>query len=201
MSQDPNDLLNGAVLPPLPPQRPIIHDPGILESDATDRDRAQFYASAVASQHVHTKAVYGELDEMRGAINLVGRAVYEVRDHLRGLPPMREKFASSNDIAKAAGTEIAQRIDAESRDPRTPSPPPPAKVAEISADVMRIAVDRVKAEQWDAREAERKAAEAQRVELVSANTTAKRNFWWATAAGGVTTALAIIAWLVEHFHK
>ena len=27
------------------------------------------------------------------------------------------------------------------------------------------------------------------------------NFWWATAAGGVTTALAIIAWLVEHFHK
>lgn len=141
-----------------------------------------------------------------------------------GLPPMRPRYASTHEEARAVSIEIAQRIDAETRNPSTPSPPPPETMVKISEDVLQMAMDRIKAANWDRLEAERKDREAERVEAerkaselaaqakaaeVSlsiarekaelAIRTAKRKAWIRFSLASGLALLSAVGWAIEHF--
>jgi hypothetical protein len=101
-------------------------------------------------------------------------------------PPPRPESDSSHDLAQHVSKEIAQRVEAEAKDPKTPAPDA-AKVAAISADVMAAAITKIKAQQWDDLQTER-AASAREL----------TKFKWTAAAGGFAALLTIIAWIIEH---
>ena len=113
------------------------------------------------------------------------------------VPPPRQRFKSSHDVAEAVGNAIAQNIEAESRNPMTPSPPPIEKVRELAVDAVQIAVDHLKAKQWDRLEAERKAADDDRL----AERRARRKAMWAAIGMGIVAVGSIIHALVEHYSR
>jgi hypothetical protein len=78
------------------------------------------------------------------------------------LPPMREESASSHDLAKHVSQEVAEKVAAEIHNKSTP-PPDKDKIAALSEEAIQVAVTRLKAQQWDAVEQQRKAAESDRL--------------------------------------
>jgi len=125
------------------------------------------------------------------------------------LPPMREKFASSNDIAAHIGEVAAKHIEAEQRNVSTP-PPDAAKIAQIIADPVKIAVDEIKAGWWDRLEKERKDAESERVRvelkakeqrdaLALDNERSRNKTKWAIALAAALALGTLIRELAEHY--
>jgi hypothetical protein len=110
------------------------------------------------------------------------------------VPLIRGETQSSADLAEHVGKQVAAKVEEEQKNPSTPVPDA-AKVAAISKDVMAAAIMQLKSEQWDRLEAERKANEEDR--RVKDREVAK--FKIAALTATVTTTLATIAYLIEHF--
>lgn len=103
------------------------------------------------------------------------------------LPPMRAPYDSAtSNLAEHGAIEIASKIDAEAKNPNTPSVPPPEKVAAISKDVLAAAIAQVKASQWDAQQLQEQE-----------KARAKRNAFWASVAAGVGTAGIVAREVIE----
>src|SRR5271166_4813943 len=98
-------------------------------------------------------------------------------DEVPPLPPMRPESESTNDLSKHASKEIAEKVAAELADPATPAPSA-EKVASITEDVMQAVITRLKAEQWDRLEQERKQAENDRIERLKANAKERTKAKW-----------------------
>lgn len=101
---DPSDL-NGPLLEVLPPHRPVIPEIPRLGPRSGWPELAAGYATVAAAFAQHVPAVYAELNEMRGAINLLG---------VHAMPAMRRSADSSHSMHGIA-SDIAQsaRIDAQ----------------------------------------------------------------------------------------
>jgi hypothetical protein len=109
------------------------------------------------------------------------------------LPPMRPELGSNHDLARAVGTTVAARIDAEARNPATP--PPDAKtMARIAESVVASAFTKVKADAWSRIESERGAAETDRLAY-------RRKLITVSVVTSITTLGAVVTALVEHFAK
>ena len=104
-------------------------------------------------------------------------------------PPPRPESDSSHDLAKHVSQEIIQRIEAEVQNPQTP-PPDSAKVAAIQETVMAAAITKIKAQQWDDLQTERKA-----------NARELTKFKYAAYGTSITTVITIAGWITEHFLK
>src|SRR5271166_577341 len=63
---------------------------------------------------------------------------------LASIPPTRPPGDSSHDLSKAAGAVVAERIDAEARNPTTPQPTPEV-IAKIAEDTFQTIITQVKA--------------------------------------------------------
>lgn len=142
----------------------------------------------VDAQEGRHQILVGRVDALEVAVGIV-------------LPPMRQRFESSHDVARVVGEQIANTIEADSRNPDTPSPPPLEKVKAISEDVVRVAVDRLKAEQWDKLENERKHAEEDRLALESITAQGRRSAKWKLVGMAIVSVGSAIGWIVEHFVK
>ena len=101
---DPSDL-NGPLLEVLPPHRPVIPEIPRLGPRSGWPELAAGYATVAAAFAQHVPAVYAELNEMRGAINLLG---------VHAMPAMR-RSADSSHSTHGIASDIAQsaRIDAQ----------------------------------------------------------------------------------------
>jgi|HubBroStandDraft_4_1064222.scaffolds.fasta_scaffold357669_1 hypothetical protein len=130
------------------------------------------------------------------------------------LPKMRAEMGSSTDLTKHASQEIGERVVAELKNKSTP-PPDVAKVAEISQDVMRVAVERVKSEQWDRLEIERmaiakkaeedrlaaaKASKAREDALLLLNGQQKIMTKWAAIAAIILMVIGVVREVVLRMH-
>jgi hypothetical protein len=122
------------------------------------------------------------------------------RAQLAGLPSMRVESPSSNDLSKHVSEEVAARVAAEVANPSTP-PPDAKKVGEITEDVMQAALAQIKSKWWDEREAERKAAETVRLELVEVNSKEKARATWKIAVACILAGISVATLLVEHLVK
>ena len=118
---------------------------------------------------------------------------------IEGLPPMRNRLTSVNthEIAVAGGVEIARRYEAEAGASGTPSIPPPAKVADIGEDVLKIAINQVKAKQYDDLLEERKAAATTQRRLAVSAKNSRLKFWIALGLAAIAVAERIIEHLVK----
>jgi hypothetical protein len=137
------------------------------------QEMASAYATIAAAYTSQLPLILEDLQELQviqvaHGVRLDRLEIWQA-DQLQGeqaLPPMRPRLSSTSDqaITKNASHEIGERVVAELKNTSTP-PPDVAKVAEISADIMQIAIDRVKAQELDKRDAAAAAAEAQRVAI------------------------------------
>lgn len=122
-------------------------------------------------------------------------------DTLHALPPMRAPLESTHEVVESVAGDVARAYEADVKSDSTPPTPSPKFVEKLVADRLAVEVLRMKAEKWDAVEAERKAAEAERVALAAQNARGKVRAKWALVLMGITTAGTIIAALVEHFSR
>jgi hypothetical protein len=157
-------------------------------------------------------SVQGQLSKFEEHLSET-RTILQQATKMPPLPPMRPESSSSHDLAKHVSAEIAEKVAAEIRNPSTP-PPDKEKVAAISVDMIQAAVNQVKtalkAENWDKLEAERKAAEADRLallkaaeadklELAKTNAREKLRMKWTAIGAVVTAAITTTVFIVEHF--
>lgn len=132
------------------------------------------------------------------------------------LPPMRPESDSSHDLAKHVSGEMAKAVIADKRLPSL-TPPMMEVLTEVSEPAVIIAIDRLKAKQWDEKlAAEKKAAEEKaafeqraaveasiqaeklRLEHV-AREAEKRRFRYTTAGSIILAVASLIAFVVEHW--
>jgi len=94
------------------------------------------------------------------------------------IPPMRQEAASSNAFADYVVSEADKRIEAEKENPLTPAPDA-EKVTTIRKEVMAAAIMQLKSEMYDR----------------------QQKLILRFVAACITTALAVGAFLIEHFFK
>jgi hypothetical protein len=113
----------GAILPALPPPRPLLREAPVLDGHATEKERTMGWASVASGYNLHLPCIYSELDEFRAAINLLGRTLYDIRDFLMppdGLPPMRKEMGTLTDIAVNTEAKVVREL--QHRVSQTPGP-------------------------------------------------------------------------------
>lgn len=110
-------------------------------------------------------------------------------DRPQTLPPMRERLASSADLAKAVGLDVAQAFEREQRNPSTP-PPNGTTVAAMVQEQVQVALIRIKA---DTLQKEKDARDELDQE--------KRRGRVKVAFAAIVGTIAVIVALVEHFAR
>lgn len=105
------------------------------------------------------------------------------------LPPMRAQLASTNDLAKAVGLDVAQAFERDQRNPSTP-PPTGTTVASMVEERVQIELLRIKASNLQKEKDDREALERE-----------KRASRRKIGVAAIVSGLAIIAALVEHFAR
>lgn len=208
--------------PELPREPPELEN---LAEGASPIELARGYASAYLAfaplwrRAVHAlEWLYGAMMGSKAQLEQLQIAVMAQR-----LPPMRAPMSSTHEVARTVGGDVAEAYAAEQRNPSTPPVVPPDKIKALVEERVAIEIARLKAAEWDRIEAERKAAEsdrlaiekqaeserrdleraaaAQRIALAAENARQRANWKWATLSACVTTALGVGAFLVEHCGK
>lgn len=138
------------------------------------QEQSAAYATIAAGYNSEIPAIRGDVAELQVLTEAhgvrIGRLEIWREDALSTppLPPMRAELGSSNDLTKHASGEIADKVTAVISDTTTPGPDR-EQVQAISEDVLRVAIARVKQEEnsrkWEELEAERKAAEQDRMAM------------------------------------
>jgi hypothetical protein len=185
--------------------RPLPEGASIEQILHALQEMASAYATIASGYTFHLPLLATEVDEIRAEVLVLGSDLRRLTSRFdkfappaSSLPPMRPPTESTHDLAKMLGHEVAQRIDAEARDPTTP--PPSAETIEgIVSERVAIELIRIKASNWERIEKERNDAELDRVELAKLNARERLRVRWAAIAGATTTVLALAAWIVEHF--
>jgi hypothetical protein len=123
----------------------------------------------------------------------------EEHDRAHALPLMRQQSASSHDLAKALGGEVAEAYEADLRYPRTPDVPSPQSLAALIENRAQQLLEKRDAAKWRQVEHERNVAENTRIELEAINKKSRARALWTAVIGGISTTTAAIAWALEHF--
>ena len=205
--------------PPRPPSRRDIVGPE--EEDVTNlTDRQIILRSYDAVLHLKA-GIRLELTLLDQRIGALERHVFLTHPETIPLPPMRPKLDSSLDArVDAVSSNIAEKYDKDLKDQSTP-PPDKARMQAMVAEGVRIEMMRIKAENWERIETERKAAETERLAvekkaqddarelkrkadeqalaLQADAVTSRRRFWYAVGLGIFTTLGTTVAFLVEHY--
>lgn len=215
------DLNGNGGWPELPKEPPTLEE---LPDDATPIELARAYAQGfVAFAPLWRKSVHA-LEFLFGLGMGTKAALERLEDTVASLaiplPTMRPQLGSSHDLAKAVGSEVAERFEREARNPSTPAPDA-KKLAELAEEPVAIAIAKIKAEWWDRLEAERKAAETERLATLAAeqkkreelaaaearrrealelvNTTERVRAKWSARIAVLTAMLGALAWALEHY--
>src|ERR1700722_3045985 len=194
----------GAILPALPPPRPLLREAPVLDAQSTERERTMGWASVASGYNLHLPCIYTELDEFRAAINLLGRTIYDIRDFLMppdGVPPMRKEMATLTDIA--VNTEAKVVRERQHRVSQTPGPNVEMEPEEFGRLVRNILDEDAKAREEAKRLradqdelAARRQADIDRAKAKERAKQARVDKWWKWIAS-VSASLFVlfVAWL------
>ena len=176
--------------PDLPPVPPPIEE---LPPNPT--------ASQVLRVLGSTLLMFGQLwPRTVQALEYLRSGLMRVEAAQQSMPPMREPLASSNDLAKAIGHDVAQEFEREQRNPSTP-PPNGATVAEIVRERVQHELLKVKADALQKAEEQRQADEQEKRALAAINAKARTKAFWTAVTAAITTVAAVIYALAEHFSR
>jgi hypothetical protein len=194
--------------------------PALTREVSDLRSELQFHVGAIANRTAAAKtkakaellgrdaAIGMRLDELEHhsvAPPPMARPPTSPRAWAPALPPMRARTDSSLELAHHLGEMAGDEFTRDSADHSTP-PPDGARVAALVTEGVAIAIARLKAAQWDRLEAERKAAEDERVaaakeaealrlELLAQNGRERVRVKWVAVAGAASTFLTLVGLL------
>ncbi|MFI5299723.1 MAG: hypothetical protein ACHREM_16680 [Polyangiales bacterium] len=187
-NDEKHEYMNGNVLPALPPDRPMLHEPERLGPHAGWPELSAAYATVSLQQVPHFKGIYDQLDSHHGAINHLGRLQFEhgriqvehgekldrilvlLNDEAsayKHLPPMRDRRQSNIEIVEDITPKIAERL--ERRASETPGP----GVGDSPQEVTSIVKELLEAELAARSERDRRAHEQAELERYRAEEAAR----------------------------
>lgn len=115
-------------------------------------------------------------------------------------PPMREQLASSADLAKAVGHDVAQAYEREQRNPSTP-PPTGTTVAQMVEERVQVELIKIKAAALQKAEDQRQADEQEKKALAALNAKSRSRAFWTAIGALITTGSAIAYAVIDHFSR
>ncbi len=91
------------LLSPLPPPRPVLREVPRRGPPKDWEELARGYADVAAADHQHLRAIYGELDQHRGAVNVLGSMIRAQGPMLRQavVESVRETIATEREQLRA----------------------------------------------------------------------------------------------------
>jgi hypothetical protein len=193
----------GAILPALPPPRPLLREAPVLDGQSTERERTMGWASVASGYNLHLPCIYAELDEFRAAINLLGRTIYDIRDFLMppdGVTTMRKEMPTLTDIAVNTEAKVVREL--QHRVSQTPGPNVEMEPEEFGRLVRNILDEdaktreeakRLRADQDEL--AARRQADVDRTKAKEKAKQARVDKWWRWVAS-VSASLFVlfVAW-------
>lgn len=132
------------------------------------------------------------LNWLKGSVERIEQRL----DAAPALPPMRAQLASSTDLAKAVGHDVAQAFEREQRNPSTP-PPNGSTVAAMVEERVAHELLKIKAATLQREKDDRIAFEGEQQRMANETRRAKRR----VLVAAITTGLVILGALVEHFAR